>query len=221
MKLLREMIHDVQVLSEEKDGKKYFYIEGIWLQSNIKNRNGRIYPMPILEREVKRYNEQYIVQNRALGELGHPDSPTINLDRVSHKIMSLTREGDNFVGRAKILETPNGKIASTLLSEGVKIGVSSRGLGSLKPTSEGVNLVQDDFYLATAGDIVADPSAPDAFVTAILENKEWVFVDGQGWVSQFIDETKKDLNRLSAKQIHEKKEAMFESFLRRLGGYKD
>lgn len=221
MKLLREMIHDVQVLTEEKEGKKYFYIEGIWLQSNIKNRNGRIYPMPILEREVKRYNEQYIVQNRALGELGHPDSPTINLDRVSHKIMSLTREGDNFVGRAKILETPNGKIASTLLSEGVKIGVSSRGLGSLKPTSEGVNLVQDDFYLATAGDIVADPSAPDAFVTAILENKEWVFVDGQGWVSQFIDETKKDLNRLSAKQIHEKKEAMFESFLRRLGGYKD
>jgi hypothetical protein len=218
MKLLREMVQDVQVLVEEKDGKKCYHIEGVWLQSNIKNRNGRMYPMPVLEREVKRYNDQYIKENRAVGELGHPDSPTINLDRVSHKITSLTREGDNFVGKAKIIDTPNGRIASTLLGEGIKIGVSSRGLGTLKATSEGLNIVQDDFYLATAGDIVADPSAPDAFVTGILENKEWMLVDGQGWIPQFLEETKDKINHMSAKEVHRQKEAFFEEFLWRMGG---
>jgi hypothetical protein len=220
MKLLREMIHDVQVLAEEKDGRKSYFIEGIWLQSNIKNRNGRIYPTHILEREVKRYNEQYISQNRALGELGHPDSPTINLDRVSHKIVRLEKDGDNWVGKAKIMETPNGKIAATLLGEGIKIGVSSRGLGSLKSTNEGINEVQDDFYLATAGDIVADPSAPDAFVQGIMENKEWVYMDGRGWVEQFIEQTKDKIQTMTAKQVHEQKAAFFEEFLIRASGIK-
>lgn len=218
MKLLTEVVEEVQVLTEEKEGKKYFYIEGIWLQSNIKNRNGRMYPMPVLERECKRYNEQYIQQKRAFGELGHPDSPTINLDRVSHTIVKLERDGDNFIGKAKILETPNGKIVGTLLAEGLKIGVSSRGLGSLKTTSEGLNIVQDDFYLATAGDIVADPSAPDAFVQGIYENKEWVFVEGQGWLPQFLEETKQKIVTLSAKELNEKKYKFFEEYMKRLGG---
>ena len=176
MKLIREEIESVEFITERlKNGKQNLYIEGIFLQGNIKNRNGRMYPMETLQREVARYNESNISSGRALGELGHPDGPTVNLDRVSHKIVSLKESGSNFVGKAKILDTPMGSIASSLIKEGVKLGVSSRGIGSLKPTKEGFNVVGDDFMLATAADIVADPSAPDAFVEGIMEGKEWVW----------------------------------------------
>ena len=177
MKLIREEIESVQVLTEEKNGKKHFYIEGTFLQGDIKNRNGRIYESRILAKEVKRYNESYIEKNRAMGELGHPDGPTVNLDRVSHKITSLKQEGSNFIGKAKILETPMGRIAGALLNDGVTLGVSSRGMGSLVQRN-GVNYVGEDFMLATAADIVADPSAPDAFVQGIMEGKEWVWDNG-------------------------------------------
>ena len=171
MKLIREEIESVDFIVEERNGKKSLYIEGVFLQGNIKNRNGRMYPMETLRREVQRYSENHVVAGRALGELGHPDGPTVNLDRVSHKIVSLRENGSNFIGKAKILGTPMGKIASSLIGEGVKLGVSSRGIGSLKMTKEGVNIVGDDFMLATAADIVADPSAPDAFVEGIMEGK--------------------------------------------------
>ncbi len=164
MKLIREEIESVEFIVEQKNGKKSLYIEGVFLQGNIKNRNGRMYPMETLRKEVSRYNESNVQSGRALGELGHPDGPTVNLDRVSHKIVSLRESGANFIGKAKILSTPMGKIASALVEEGVKLGVSSRGIGSLKMTKEGCNIVGDDFMLATAADIVADPSAPDAFV---------------------------------------------------------
>ena len=176
MKLITEQIEDIQVLEEEtKSGKKNLYIEGTFLQGEIKNRNGRMYPMATLKREVDKYNESFIRSGRALGELGHPDGPTVNLDRVSHLVTSLVQEGTNFKGRARVLDTPMGNIARSLLGEGVKLGVSSRGIGSLKRTSEGVNIVGDDFMLATAADTVADPSAPDAFVEGIMEGKEWVW----------------------------------------------
>jgi len=177
MKLIREEIESIQVLTEESNGKKHFYITGPFLQADIKNRNGRIYESNILAKEVKRYNEQYVSKNRAMGELGHPDGPTVNLDRVSHKITSLTQEGSNFIGKAKILETPMGRIAGALLNDGVTLGVSSRGMGSLV-NRNGVNYVGEDFMLATAADIVADPSAPDAFVQGIMEGKEWVWDNG-------------------------------------------
>ena len=178
MKLITEgNFESVQVLTEESGGKKNLYIEGVFLQSEIKNRNGRIYPISVLEREVGRYNEEYIVAGRALGELGHPDGPTVNLDRVSHKIVSLQKEGNNFIGKARILDTPMGLIAKSLLGEGVKLGVSSRGMGSLEERN-GSNYVRDDFMLATAADIVSDPSAPDAFVHGIMEGKEWVWEGG-------------------------------------------
>ncbi len=177
MKLIREEIESVQVLTEEKNGKKHFYIEGTFLQGDIKNRNGRIYESKILAKEVNRYSEQYINKNRAMGELGHPDGPTVNLDRVSHKITSLKQEGSNFIGKAKILETPMGRIAGALLNDGVTLGVSSRGMGSLV-NRNGTNYVGEDFMLATAADIVADPSAPDAFVQGIMEGKEWVWNNG-------------------------------------------
>jgi hypothetical protein len=218
MKLIKEINEEINVLCEEKNGRKYYFIEGVWLQANIKNRNGRMYPMPVLEREVKRYTEQYIDKKRAFGELGHPDSPTINLDRVSHNIVSLRKEGDNFIGKAKILDTPNGKIVQAFLDEGLTIGVSSRGLGSLKTTSEGLNIVQDDYYLATGGDIVADPSAPDAFVQGILENKEWILTAEGVWIPQFIESVKKELETKSATEINRKKEAFLEEFLKKLGG---
>ena len=176
MRLITEQIDDIQVLEEEtKNGKKNLYIEGTFLQGEIKNRNGRMYPMATLRREVDKYNESFVKSGRALGELGHPEGPTVNLDRVSHLITSLEEDGTNFKGRARILETPMGNIARSLLGEGVKLGVSSRGIGSLRRTSEGVNVVADDFMLATAADIVADPSAPDAFVSGIMEGKEWVW----------------------------------------------
>ena len=177
MKLIREEVEAVEVLTEEKNGKKHFYIQGPFLQGDVKNRNGRIYESNILAKEVGRYNEQYISKNRAMGELGHPDGPTVNLDRVSHKITSLKQEGSNFIGRAKILETPMGRIAGALLNDGVTLGVSSRGMGSLV-NRNGVNYVGEDFMLATAADIVADPSAPDAFVQGIMEGKEWVWDNG-------------------------------------------
>jgi len=177
MKLIREEIESVRVLTEEKNGKKSFYIEGTFLQGDIKNRNGRIYESRILAKEVDRYNTEYIVKNRAMGELGHPDGPTVNLDRVSHKITSLCQEGSNFTGKAKILETPMGRIAGALLNDGVTLGVSSRGMGSLVKKN-GINYVGEDFMLATAADIVADPSAPDAFVQGIMEGKEWIWDNG-------------------------------------------
>ena len=177
MKLIREEIEAIEVLTEERNGKKHFYIQGPFLQGDIKNRNGRIYESKILAKEVKRYNESYISKNRAMGELGHPDGPTVNLDRVSHKITSLKQEGSNFIGKAKILETPMGRIAGALLNDGVTLGVSSRGMGSLVQRN-GANYVGEDFMLATAADIVADPSAPDAFVQGIMEGKEWVWDNG-------------------------------------------
>ena len=177
MKLITEEIESVQVITENVNGKKTLYIQGPFLQTEVVNRNGRMYRMPVMEREVKRYTEQYVNKGRALGELGHPDGPTVNLDRVSHMITSLHSEGNNFVGKAKILDTPMGNIAKSLLGEGVKLGVSSRGIGSLVEKN-GVRYVADDFMLATAADIVADPSAPDAFVQGIMEGKEWVWEGG-------------------------------------------
>ena len=177
MKLITEQIEDVKLVTEGTGDDKKLYIEGVFLQSELKNRNGRMYPFSVLEKEVNRYNEEYVKNKRALGELGHPDGPTVNLDRVSHRITSLKAEGNNFIGKAQILDTPMGKIAKSLLGEGVQLGVSSRGMGSIDQR-EDCNVVCDDFMLATAADIVADPSAPDAFVNGIMEGKEWVWNDG-------------------------------------------
>ena len=202
MRLITENIEDIQILSEEKDGKKHLYIEGVFLQSEIKNRNGRIYPFSVLEKEVGRYNEEYITKGRALGELGHPDGPTVNLDRVSHRITSLKAEGSNFIGRAQILDTPMGNIAKSLLGQGVKLGVSSRGMGSID-RQESASYVMDDFMLATAADIVADPSAPDAFVNGIMEGKEWVWDNGL-LKEKHIQEIKTSLdssNRLDLEEV--------------------
>jgi hypothetical protein len=216
MKLIREEIESVEFLVEQKNGKKSMYIEGVFLQGNIKNRNGRMYPMETLRREVARYNENHVVAGRALGELGHPDGPTVNLDRVSHKIVSLKESGSNFVGKAKILNTPMGKIASSLIEEGVRLGVSSRGIGSLKMTREGVNIVGDDFMLATAADIVADPSAPDAFVEGIMEGKEWVW-DGGILRERYAEKTYKTINTLvDQKRLDEQKLNLFNDFLNNL-----
>ena len=217
MKLIREEIESVKFLVETtKSGKKSLYIEGVFLQGEIKNRNGRMYPMETLRKEVARYNESNIVSGRALGELGHPDGPTVNLDRVSHKIVSLKESGSNFIGKAKILSTPMGKIASSLIDEGVKLGVSSRGIGSLRTTREGVNIVGDDFMLATAADIVADPSAPDAFVEGIMEGKEWCLVDGRIKEAQ-LEAIKHSLdNAPSSQELAERKISAFESLLRSL-----
>ena len=216
MKLIREEIESVEFLVESKNGKKSMYIEGIFLQGNIKNRNGRMYPMETLRREVGRYNENNVQAGRALGELGHPDGPTVNLDRVSHKIVSLRESGSNFIGKAKILSTPMGKIASSLIGEGVKLGVSSRGIGSLKMTREGVNIVGDDFMLATAADIVADPSAPDAFVEGIMEGKDWVW-DGGILREKYAEKTYKQINTLvDQKQLDEQKLSIFNDFLTNL-----
>ena len=213
MKLIREEIETVEFLVENRNGKKSMYIEGVFLQGNIKNRNGRMYPMETLRKEVGRYNENHVQSGRALGELGHPDTPTVNLDRVSHKIVSLKESGSNFIGKAKILGTPMGKIASSLIDEGVKLGVSSRGIGSLRPTREGVNVVGDDFMLATAADIVADPSAPDAFVEGIMEGKDWVW-DGGILREKFAENTYKTINTLvDQKALDEKKLGLFNDFL--------
>jgi hypothetical protein len=213
MKLIREEIETVDFIVEERNGKKNLYIEGVFLQGNIKNRNGRMYPMETLRREVARYNENHVVAGRALGELGHPDGPTVNLDRVSHKIVSLKESGSNFIGKAKIMNTPMGNIAKSLIDEGVKFGVSSRGIGSLKMTREGVNIVGDDFMLATAADIVADPSAPDAFVEGIMEGKDWVW-DGGILREKYAEKTYKTINTLvDQKKLDEQKLNLFNDFL--------
>jgi hypothetical protein len=211
MKLITESIEDVQVLVEESNGKKSLYIEGVFLQGDIKNRNGRVYPFSVLEREVGRYNESYVAAGRALGELGHPDGPTVNLDRVSHKIVSLRAEGSNFIGKAQILSTPMGSIAKSLLESGVKLGVSSRGMGSIEERN-GANYVRDDFMLATAADIVADPSAPDAFVNGIMEGKEWI------WDNGILKEAKtakykKYISESTRRNIEERSLKVFEDFL--------
>ena len=216
MKLIREEIEQVEFIVENRNGKKSLYIEGVFLQGNIKNRNGRMYPMETLRKEVSRYTENHVQNGRALGELGHPDGPTVNLDRVSHKIVSLKESGSNFVGKAKILNTPMGKIAGSLLDEGVKLGVSSRGVGSLKPTREGYSVVGEDFMLATAADIVADPSAPDAFVSGIMEGKDWVWDNGI-LREKLAEKTYKHINTLvTQKKLDEQKLDLFNNFLSNL-----
>ena len=201
MKLIREEIESVQVLTEESNGKKHFYITGPFLQGDIKNRNGRIYESKILAKEVQRYTDSFIDKGRAMGELGHPDGPTVNLDRVSHKITSLKQEGSNFIGKAKILSTPMGRIAEALLNDGVTLGVSSRGMGSLVQRN-GANYVGEDFHLATAADIVADPSAPDAFVQGIMEGKEWVWDNGL-LKEQDVDRVYNQIRNTPASQLDE------------------
>lgn len=215
MKLIREDINDTNIIVEEKDGKKTLFIEGIFLQSALKNRNGRMYPESVMDKEVARYLKECVKQNRAYGELGHPDTPSINLDRVSHMIVDLRKEGTNYIGKAKIMETPMGNIARGLLEGGANLGVSSRALGSLKMNEDGVNVVQDDFMLSTAADIVADPSAPDAYVRGIMENKEWVFVDGK-FVEQHIEETKRMIKKASSKELQEAQIRAFATFLSKI-----
>lgn len=217
MKLIREINEQVNYLTEEvldETGKKSLYITGPFLQTEVKNRNGRIYKRDTMLNEVKRYSEQYINKNRAFGELGHPDTPTINLDRVSHMIVDLHQEGNDWIGKAKILDTPMGTIARQIIEGGGQLGVSSRGMGSLKQEN-GVNVVQDDFYLATAADIVADPSAPDAFVRGIMENKEWMLVDGV-WTSMDMDLAQRAIRKASRKEIEAVSLQIFENFIKRL-----
>ena len=216
MKLITEEVSNVKIITEGKGSNKKLYIEGVFLQGNIKNRNGRMYPVETLAREVNRYNESFVGKGRALGELGHPDGPTVNLDRVSHKITSLVQEGDNFRGKAQLLNTPMGKIASSLLDEGVMLGVSSRGIGSLKEDNDGCKVVGEDFMLATAADIVADPSAPDAFVSGIMEGKEWIW-EGGILREQQAAQTKKRINTLvDQKALEEHKLGLFQDFLSNL-----
>ena len=215
MKLITENINEIRVLTEEKGGVKSLFIEGPFLVAETKNRNGRVYPSQTMKKEVDRYNEEYVSKNRAFGELGHPDSPTINLDRVSHMIVDLRKEGTNYIGRAKIMETPMGNIARGLLDGGANLGVSSRALGSLRTNEEGISLVQDDFMLSTAADIVADPSAPDAFVRGIMESKEWVFVDGK-FVERHIEEAKSFIRKTSSRNLEEAKVLAFQRFLSKI-----
>lgn len=215
MKLIKEHTETVNYLIEEdkETGQKNYNLEGVFLQADIKNRNGRIYPVDVLDKEVKRYVKENVKKNRAYGELGHPDSPTINLDRVSHMIKELKLEGKNFVGKAKIMDTPYGKIVKSLIDEGASLGVSSRGMGSLKTTKDGSSEVQKDFMLATAADIVADPSAPDAFVRGVMEGKEWMFVDGK-FVEQDIDAVKSSITKATRSQLEEAKLFAFAKFLK-------
>ena len=207
MKLITETIENIEVLTEERNGKKDYKIKGIFMQADIKNRNGRIYPVGTLAKEVKRYNEQFINKKRAFGELGHPDGPTVNLERVSHMITSLKPEGKNFIGEAKIMDTPYGKIVKNLIDEGAQLGVSSRGMGSLQSGSQG-NVVGKDFYLATAADIVADPSAPDAFVEGIMEGKEWVWDNGV-LKSMEVEKYKEEIEKTKRAELAEKKASIF------------
>jgi hypothetical protein len=211
MKLITEQIEDVQVITEGTGADKKLYIEGVFLQSELKNRNGRVYPFQVLEREVGRYNEEYVKTKRALGELGHPDGPTVNLDRVSHRITELRAEGNNFMGKAQILDTPMGKIAKSLLGEGVQLGVSSRGMGSIDKR-EDTSYVMDDFMLATAADIVADPSAPDAFVNGIMEGKEWVWDNGILKESQ-VAKYQRYMSESTRQNLEERTLEVFKNFL--------
>ena len=215
MKLICETLEDVEFICEStKKGKNYF-IEGVFMQANVKNRNGRLYPKEILQKEARRYDQNYIKQSRAFGELGHPEGPTVNLERVSHLITDLKESGDNFVGRAKIMDTPYGKIVKNLIDEGARLGVSSRGMGSLRPMGRNCSQVQDDFYLATAADIVADPSAPNAFVEGVMEGKEWVLNNG-ALIESHLVELKKDFD-VKQRNRNAKIEALeFAKFLKRL-----
>ena len=216
MKLITEEISKVKFITEGKGKNKRMYIEGVFLQGEIKNRNGRMYPVNTLAKEVGRYNESFVKKGRALGELGHPEGPTVNLDRVSHKITELRQSGNNFIGKAKLLETPMGKIAQSLINEGVTLGVSSRGVGSLKEDHDGTKVVGEDFQLATAADIVADPSAPDAFVQGIMEGKEWVW-EGGILREQLATQTQKRINTLvDQKRLEEHKLNLFNDFLSNL-----
>lgn len=216
MKLIAEEVLNVQYLVErnEKTGEKEYAIEGIFMQAEKKNRNGRVYPYHVLNKEVQRYNNDYVTKNRAFGELGHPDSPTINLDRVSHMITKLYPDGNNIMGKAKILDTPNGKIVKSLLDGGASLGVSTRGVGSLKPAN-GFQLVQDDFHLATAADIVADPSAPDAFVRGIMEDSEWILT-ANGWTSVRHEKAKKLIKEASKNEIEDVALRVWQTFLSRI-----
>tara|TARA_R110001606_G_scaffold96378_3_gene213510 strand:- start:24101 stop:24757 length:657 start_codon:yes stop_codon:yes gene_type:complete len=215
MRLIKEINETVSYIAEEgKNGKKELYIEGVFLQSELTNRNGRRYPRDVMEKEVARYTTEQIDKKRALGELGHPDGPTVNLDRVSHMIVSLNQEGSNWIGKAKILETPMGKIAANLIEAGAQLGVSSRGLGSIKEKN-GINEVQSDFMLATAADIVSDPSAPDAFVQGIMESREWVMVDGV-WEARQMEQAQTIIKEASAGELDGVKLKVWESFLNRL-----
>jgi hypothetical protein len=216
MRLIREVFEQTNTIVESKLGKgKEYFIEGIFLQSELVNRNGRLYTESVMDKEVGRYIKESVDKNRAYGELGHPDTPSINLDRVSHMIVSLRKEGTNYIGKAKILETPMGQIARGLLDGGANLGVSSRALGSLQTNNEGVQIVQDDFMLSTAADIVADPSAPDAFVRGIMESKEWVFVDGK-FVEQHIEEAQRSIRKASSRNLQEAKIYAFQKFLSKI-----
>ena len=216
MKLISEEAIEVNFVTEEDDNKKKnYFIEGIFMQSETKNRNGRVYPKAILQKEVKRYSDKFINTKRAFGELGHPDGPTVNLERVSHMITELVEDGDNFVGRAKIMDTPYGKIVKNLIDEGAKLGVSSRGMGSLKPVQDGLQEVQSDFYLATAADIVADPSAPDAFVSGIMEGKEWVWDNGLLKEKEIV-EYQKRVERATEISRNKVRIEAFENFITKL-----
>ena len=214
MKLITETIEDVQILTEETNGKKDYKIKGVFMQADIKNRNGRIYPVETLAREVRRYTKEFIEKKRAFGELGHPDGPTVNLERVSHMITSLKPEGKNFIGEAKVMDTPYGKIVKNLIDEGAVLGVSSRGMGSIQQPG-GRNLVGKDFYLATAADIVADPSAPDAFVEGIMEGKEWVWDNGV-LKSVTIEKYKSEIEKTKREELAEKKSKIFADFVSKL-----
>ena len=215
MRLITEVAQDLNYLIEDKkSGGKNVFIEGIFMQAETKNRNGRVYPFDVLNKEVERYNKEYVNKNRAFGELGHPDSPTINLDRVSHMITKLYPDGNNIMGKAKIMDTPNGKIVKSLLDGGASLGVSTRGVGSLKPHN-GYQLVQDDFHLATAADIVADPSAPNAFVQGIMENAEWVLTD-TGWKEVQFEMAKKQIKEASKNEIEAVALRLFENFISKL-----
>ena len=214
MRLIAEEITTVDFICEDKEGKKNYFIEGVFLQAELKNRNNRMYPLKTLSKEVAKYDENYIQKGRALGELGHPDGPSINLDRVSHKILSLKEDGNNFIGKAKLLDTPMGGIAKNLLDEGVKLGVSSRGMGSIRK-EENCNVVMDDFMLATAADIVADPSAPDAFVDGIMEGKEWVWDNGVLKEAK-VAQIKKEIDQATLLNLQERKVSAFETFLKSL-----
>ena len=216
MKLISEQIdQEIEYITEDnKDGGKNYYIGGVFMQGNIKNRNGRMYPMEILVREVKRYNKDYVMENRAYGELGHPQGPTINLERVSHMIKELKQDGNNIIGKAKIMDTPAGKIVKSLMNEGCKLGVSSRGMGTLRQKG-GINMVQSDFQLATAADIVADPSAPAAFVEGIMEGVEWLQIDG-AWVPQYLENTRTKIKKASKRNIQEVKVEAFKEFMKQL-----
>ena len=215
MKLISEHIEDVEYIKEQKDnGEKTYKIKGVFMQSEVKNRNGRVYPFEVLEKEVKRYNKEYVDENRAFGELGHPDGPTVNLERVSHMIKKLYPDGDNFIGEAKIMDTPYGKIVKGLIDEGAQLGVSSRGMGSIVQRN-GANYVKDDFMLATAADIVADPSAPAAFVEGIMEGKEWVWDNGL-LVEKDIEAWKMEVINTKKRELEEKKLEIFDSFIRKL-----